>query len=328
MHKALQQKILHTMQAKSITKIVCIQTLWSGYGELLRVFLAGSSQPSIIIKHINLAKIECHPKGWNDDFSHQRKLNSYQIEARWYRDYAHLCDSACTVPLCLSLEHNANNIILMMSDLETAGFTRLLSYQQKTIKQHEIHSGLNWLAAFHARFMGSSGEDLWPTGSYWHLQTRPNELQALQDQDLKSAAQNIDDKLKKCSYQTLIHGDAKLANFCFSEDGKRAAAVDFQYVGKGCGIKDVVYFISSCVSNDDCFTLEQDLLNHYFNTLIQALSRYHPQINAFEVESQWRVLYPVAWADFVRFLKGWSPEHWKLGSYSEALTLQAIDDLP
>lgn len=36
-------------------------------------------------------------------------------------------------------------------------------------------------------------------------------------------------------FQTFVHGDAKLANFCFGSNN--VAAVDFQYVGKGIGVK-------------------------------------------------------------------------------------------
>jgi hypothetical protein len=32
----------------------------------------------------------------------------------------------------------------------------------------------------------------------------------------------------------------------------------------------------------------------------------------------------VAWADFHRFLKGWSPDHWKLSDYSERVTREVI----
>lgn len=46
-----------------------------------------------------------------------------------------------------------------------------------------------------------------------------------------------------------------------------------------------------------------------------------------ELEREWRSLYPVAWADFHRFLKGWSPGHWKINSYSERITAEVIKNL-
>jgi thiamine kinase-like enzyme len=67
---------------------------------------------------------------------------------------------------------------------------------------------------------------------------------------LKEAAPVIDEKLNTCAYKTFVHGDAKLANFCFAPDGQ-VAGVDFQYVGGGCGMKDVAYFIGSCLNEKD-----------------------------------------------------------------------------
>ena len=40
-----------------------------------------------------------------------------------------------------------------------------------------------------------------------------------------------------------------------------------------------------------------------------------------------RSVYRVAWADFHRFLKGWSPGHWKINSYSERVTKEVISQL-
>ena len=45
------------------------------------------------------------------------------------------------------------------------------------------------------------------------------------------------------------------------------------------------------------------------------------------LENEWRPLYRVAWADFHRFLKGWSPGHWKINSYSERVTEEVIKNL-
>ena len=45
------------------------------------------------------------------------------------------------------------------------------------------------------------------------------------------------------------------------------------------------------------------------------------------LESDWRGLYPVAWTDFVRFLRGWSPGHWKIHRYSARLAREVLEAL-
>ena len=146
---------------------------------------------------------------------------------------------------------------------------------------------------------------------------------------MREAAPLIDQKLQEAGYQTLVHGDAKLANFCFRSDSStsKVAAVDFQYIGRGCGMKDVAYFIGSCLYEDDCEAMESQLLDYYFSVLVERVSQKHHDVNTDELESEWRELYPVAWADFHRFIKGWSPGHWKINSYSEKLTARVIESL-
>lgn len=175
--------------------------------------------------------------------------------------------------------------------------------------------------------MGCDPEGLWPQGTYWHLETRPDELEALNEPALKHAAHKIDKVLRDCRYHTIVHGDAKLANFCFSDDGTKVAAVDFQYVGGGCGMKDVAYFIGSCLGEDDCERQESRLLETYFTALQSALAVHQPEIDFEAVETEWRKLYPYAWTDFHRFLKGWSPGHWKLNSYSEKIAYEVVQAL-
>ena len=123
-----------------------------------------------------------------------------------------------------------------------------------------------------------------------------------------------------------MHGDAKAANFCFANDG-RVAAVDFQYVGGGCGMKDVAYFMSSCLTEDECEQRETELLDYYFQTLQAALLARGHSTDFQALETDWRALYPVAWTDFFRFLQGWSPGHWKIHRYSRRLAEEVLEQL-
>lgn len=278
---------------------------------------------SVVVKQVNLSGQGHHPRGWNTDISHQRKLRSYEVEMAWYEQWSRYCDSACHVPDCLALESQGDEILLVLEDLDAAGFPE----RRSSVSLDEMKACLSWLANFHATFMGEQPKGLWPIGTYWHLDTRPDELEALSDAALKNAAVSIDQKLRNSPFQTFVHGDAKLANFCFSGDGKSVAAVDFQYVGGGCGIKDAAYFIGSCLDEEVCQQWESQLLDFYFQVLKEVLKSKQKPVDGDAVEQDWRALYPVAWTDFHRFLKGWSPGHWKIHGYSECLAREVVEQL-
>lgn len=300
-----------------------IQSLWSGYGEIVRIKLTGSSINTIVLKAIDLSEDMDHPRGWNSDLSHQRKVRSYEVERNWYRQYANQCDDACRVPHCFGTYVFGQKQWIVLEDLDEAGFEVRCEY----LSVDEAMLCLRWLAALHAKFLSHDGVGLWEQGSYWHLQTRPDELAAMTNSALQTAAISLDAALTQCEYQTLVHGDAKLANFCFSEDMQRVAAVDFQYVGRGCGMKDVAYFLGSCLDEATCECFEGELLQTYFNALDQALITYRKQVDFASLESQWRELYPVAWTDFYRFLQGWSPSHRKINRYTVAMCEKALEQL-
>lgn len=336
--------VLSATGAHTIDNSMVIQSLWSGYGEIVRLELSGGDHHSVILKHIKLPDVGGHPRGWNTGLSHQRKIRSYQVEAHWYQHYAAKCTSSCVVPVCLAVTTEISETILLLTDLDASGY----NVRKTEVEIQDIYACLDWLASFHATFLNSKADGLWECGTYWHLDTRPDELAALNDHALRQAAPLIDQKLKQCRYQTLVHGDAKLANFCFQPDSlplisvpsdssirksstlkslANVSAVDFQYVGRGCGMKDVAYFIGSCLNEDECEAMESQLLDHYFAVLNDQVTQKHASVNTTELENEWRALYPVAWADFHRFLKGWSPGHWKINSYSEKLTTDVIKNL-
>jgi hypothetical protein len=315
-----QASILSTTGASGMEVTEIIQNLWSGYGQILRIKLEGTSPSTVIAKHIRIPTTANHPRGWNSNLSHQRKLKSYQVETAWYRHWSQRCGADCRIPALLAFDQHDDEILLVLEDLDAAGYPARLT----SVSTAQLHSCIDWLANFHATFMGEKPYDLWETGTYWHLATRSEELEALNDLPLKNAAPTLDRILSNARYQTLVHGDAKLANFCLSPSGDQVAAVDFQYVGGGCGMKDLAYFIGSCLDEDSCEKREPELLDHYFANLRAALAVKHPSIDPAAVETEWRSIFPIAWTDFHRFLKGWSPGHWKINSYSERLAREVV----
>jgi hypothetical protein len=92
-------------------------------------------------------------------------------------------------------------------------------------------------------------------------------------------------------------------------------------------MKDLAYFVGSCFRDEEAERRESEVLDFYFKELRGFLARIGRDVSADELEADWRPLYRVAWADFHRFMKGWSPGHWKLSDYSERVTMEMIESL-
>ena len=309
-------KIKEFTQADGFSFVETIQTLWSGYGDIKRYHLINGLTSSVVVKHVRLPKNIGKAKV--SEISHNRKIQSYKVEINWYKDWNKRCNSICKTPFCYGIELIGDEVLIVLEDLNSSGFP--LRFHSVSLKQMEVC--LEWLANFHATYMGYEPIGLWDTGTYWHLDTRPEEFNALDDISLKKGAQKIDQLLKQTPYQTFVHGDAKLANFCFS-DSNSVAVVDFQYVGKGCGMKDVAYFIGSCLDEKESELNELFLLDSYFKSLIKALELRDSKFDLDDLERSWREMFPIAWTDFHRFYKGWSHGYWSSDCYSERLS-QAV----
>lgn len=336
-NRSIEAVLSDFFDSSSFEKIEIIQSLWSGYGEIARykftsqhlVNRFGISQ--FIVKHICPPNQAQHPRGWSTSASHRRKLNSYQVEVNFYKRWAKLCNDTCLVPTflgeCRFTESGQESQLILMSDLDSQGF----SVRASRLSVKQIKLCLRWLAHFHARFLSHStalsSDELWAIGSYWHLSTRQEEWQVMPESPLKTKASKIDKLLNNCEYKTIIHGDAKVANFCFNAGFTDVAAVDFQYVGSGVGVKDLIYLIGSCLSEKECATNFAQLVNEYFNQLTQALSLYQPQIDPILVIKEWQKLVDIAWADFERFLVGWAPNHQKRNRFSQQITQRALDSI-
>ena len=319
--ETLIRKKLKTTEVKAIETI---QSLWSGYGKIVRLDIKGvPAFSSAILKHIVLPQDQQHPRGWNTNVSHQRKLKSYQIEMNWYAEYAAKCNDACRVATCYYSDTLGEEQLILLEDLDASGFP----VRKSALNMNEAKVCLKWLANFHATFLGVEPTGLWKVGTYWNLATRPEEYEVMKNTSLRKIANQIDELLNNCVFKTLVHGDAKVANFCFSESGKHVAAVDFQYVGGGCGMKDVSYLLGSCLDEEECELFESELLNYYFDELQKAIIKQKKTINFTALEKEWRYLFPVAWTDFNRFLDGWMPTHQKLNSYSKKIEKEVLKKL-
>jgi Ser/Thr protein kinase RdoA (MazF antagonist) len=262
--------------------------------------------------------------------SHERKLKSYAVESNWYRAYAERCDHRCRVPKLLGQVEAHQSWLFVFEDLDESGFRERVSYPSPA----RVRAVLSWLAAFHATFLGAKAKGLWSIGTYWHFETRPDEYAALKDPQLRHYARSIDTKLNACRHKTLVHGDAKIENFCFSAEpdsrcelGDSVAAVDFQYVGAGCGMKDLAYFMSSIWSPAECAAFADDALAYYFAELRTELERRQSTIDPADVEVEWRALYPFAWADFQRFFQGWAPSYPDADVYAKQMVLRTLQSL-
>jgi len=290
-----------------------IQSLWRGYGAIARVRLSGCDLPGVVIK------VVAPPS--EDSLSHRRKLRSYAVETAWYQGWVERCGEHLPTPAYVAHQRDGDRLLLALSDLDDAGFPQ----RRRHLSEAELHRCLGWLARFHATFLGEPPTDLWETGSYWHLATRPDELAATTDRALREAAPHIDARLAAARHRTLVHGDPKAANFCFGAGARagQVAAVDFQYVGGGCGVRDVACFLSYRGARE---AVMRRHLDAYFAALRAALTERG--VDPAPVEAEWRALYPLAWADYHRFLAGWAPTHWKLTvGYGRRLVREALRSL-
>ncbi|MFK8037919.1 MAG: oxidoreductase family protein [Crocinitomicaceae bacterium] len=311
MNPNFKDYLLTITNSTKCDEIEIIQSLWSGYGKISRYQLVDSAYKTVVVKCISPNESIEHPRGWNTDFSHNRKIKSYKVETHWYKEWNALCNDNCRVPKLLGSFSEEDNQWIILEDLNT-----YFPLRKNQLNLTEVKVCLKWIANFHAIFLNKKPIGLWDVGTYWHLKTRPDEFEKIEDQAIKEKAHLIDDLLNQCLYQTIVHGDAKVANFCFSQNEASVAAVDFQYAGGGCGMKDVAYFLSSSLSSSECEFHEKELLNFYFSELKIVLKSLNSTIDFNALKHEWIQMYPIACADFTRFLLGWMPSHQKLNSYN------------
>jgi hypothetical protein len=286
-----------------------LHKLWGDCGAVIK---AEVNEQLAVIKYSCIPTTIKHPHISQTPFAKARKAKSYCVERSFYQRYVcHLPCSTLTPELLLADQNGAENI-LVFKDFSVQGFHAVTEVDLDSLKQV-----IAWLARFHATFIWCDNEpehiNLWQQGGYWHLATRPDEFENMAQSDIKFNATKLEDILVNQTFKTLIHGDAKLANFAIN--GHSVIGYDFQYVGKGVGLQDIMLLFTSVFDSEQLYLYEKPLLAFYFSELNSALENKFEQDMRSEIEHQWRRIWPVIWSDFYRFLLGWNPNHVKINHY-------------
>lgn len=320
LHKLVERAIRRSLGASRISSFDVIQPVWGGNGEVLQVNLVGAGVESVVVKHITIPG-GIKGKKKNRDVSFARTLTSYDNELSFYQHYSKRLAQSVRIPHVYIGQRLEDGWVFVFENMLDSGF----SMARKTYSERDIQGALKWLAGFHAAFMGSPGERLWKAGSYWNLASRETERAQICEPRLRACAAALDGALNHCRFKTLIHGDAKTDNFCFpNAETDGVVGLDFQYVGLGCGMKDVMCLLDSCLSPFDVGLEGASYLDFYFLQLTAALKERSEPMDAIAVEKEWRQLYPVAWADYYRFLDGWAPGKYPPEGHIEELLEKAL----
>jgi hypothetical protein len=288
-------QVLNEKVSKVEIKRLC--SLWAGYGSIQALCgTIGSNSISLMCKLVN------PPKG-ESGVAHQRKVDSYVIEVKFYNKLSVVLNEAgIRVAKVFHTESDDNgNVVLLMSDLRSE-----FSFvgDQLSLKSGTLDAAIDWLAKFHAYnwqqchlWKGTAGKTcLWPEGSYWRLDTRKDEFEniGVEWKRLKNAASIIAILLRDgthrsdCNlHRTVIHGDFKSPNMLFSQSCHGSyvcAAVDFQYCGGSYGVRDVVKLVVSSMDMPSRMTpaqfaeAEQTVLRLYHSRLLSYIPQYHPEL--------------------------------------------------
>jgi aminoglycoside/choline kinase family phosphotransferase len=283
-------------------------------------------------------------------------VHSYIVESEFYKVYSQQCiEAGINVPRSYYTDcDKSGKVVLVMSDLRD---TYLIAsgggmYWPKFI------AAVDWLARFHALHWDCTGIEsgkLWPEGCYWRLDTRMEEYENMGPnwKRLKGAAHSIADLLKHGTQQgdelptrnrTFVHGDFKSANLQFanisstatksgsisSHDSFECAVVDFQYVGAGYGVRDLVMLFVSSYDMPRQYQMavqtERDMLRLYHDKLMYYIDLYSSNQGTskscdYGLEELTKH-YELSLLDYVRFMAGWGM--WGNSEYAEQRAMELL----
>ena len=299
------QTIVGQVGFTDVTDVTVIQSLWANYGKLYRCQAArrrdDETATQLVVKHF------APPLSASDDSEdHLRKMRSYEVESAFYEKLsAKMIDRGCIVPELVGCTREGQSIALVMRDLG-AQYGSFTVRRGNCMDMDEAKQLLRYLARFHGINWGQSVEGLWPEGSFWQLGTRMDELQYLDtswkryglDRDM---ALRIHELVTSLPHRTIVHGDAKAANFFWFDERGDVGGYDLQYVGGASPMRDIAYTLGCSLQEHLIERHEEALLRFYHGELLSHLSPKDAAGFTFETMQD---AYDLCVADLVRFMCG------------------------
>lgn len=255
-----------------------------------------------------------------------REMVSLHVERYFYSRVSKVLTPFSPVARSYPVAEGSRSEALLLEDLsEDFPFPALY-----TSSEAKIHTALKWLANFHASLWDAGGSGfvllpdpltapnpegaygVWEQGGWWHLDTRRDELTVLQGKAdeygwLLPYVEGVARRLRtEAVGRTLIHGNPRAANIMFSDRTPEATCVfsDFQWVGSGLCVQDLVFFLATSVDSRKLKD-EEGLLAAYHAELVVALARNGGRgdgkytLDVLKEQWEWALV------DWMRFLGGW-----------------------
>jgi len=246
-------------------------------------------------------------------------LESYQIESRFYKSLAPEMKGFKLPKVYYNYEDAFNNTFCLI--MEPINLTEFNGGHPNGFSVDDARLCLAQLAKFHATFWNHPRLNnffVWKLGSYWTGYKRGDHKRQVKvgwekvkqnfgnNLDFSGARADLGSRLYKNLHTilkrfdsmprpTLIHGDFKITNL-FIDSKKRKLTdeavwvIDWQWLGKGSGAIDVVYFLTTSVD----FGLPKDVTKVKLKELVRTA--YHDNLLANGVKN-----YPfkVFWQEFL-----------------------------
>ena len=212
----------------------------------------------------------------------------YDMEVGWYRDVAGVCNALCPKSYHADIAENEQEFVLLLEDMAPASQGDQLTGGAPI----QVESSLAEAAALHNFIPAAGFENLsWLHHGEGNSAFLQNSLSAgyprfrerfssLLSPDILDVGQQLVDRIATYiahppEQQAITHGDMRLDNILFHDDGRIAALVDWQTCSLGNPANDVAYLIGTS------FADPADRREHE-ESLVRAYLALRPHAPGFE----------------------------------------------